>query len=142
MGNLGRCGEGGGSSAKSRSSSIVSAFPPFPQGSWEQTLQVIRPTPASRPNAGSLSPEAMLFRSHSYGVGTTWLQWRPGHGWRALVLPLPTVRDGHRTFPRVFVKCQRPFSTSLPTLSAPRLCRNSGTAAVGEKRWCHHHDHE
>lgn len=36
---------------------LCELFHPFPLGSWKHTLQVVRPTPASDPNAGSLSPE-------------------------------------------------------------------------------------
>ncbi|KAM8785817.1 uncharacterized protein V5649_010680 [Rhynchonycteris naso] len=52
VGNLGRRKEESCSSTKSRSSSFVSArFHHFPQGSWEQILQVVCPAPASSPNA-------------------------------------------------------------------------------------------
>lgn len=50
--------------------------------------------------------------------------------------------DGHRTFPRDSASVRAGSQPVCSPCQSLRLCRNSGTATIEEKRWCHHQDHK
>lgn len=67
----------------------------------------------------------------------------PKMAWGFDFSPLPAnpEMDTGR-FVEFLLSANAPSQPACPPSQSPRLCRNSGTASAGAKRWCHHRVHE